>query len=82
VLEDTLLAVLRVHADRLVWAEGRDGRCAKVTLKDARKDMLLAALDPPSFDSALRVLMIRRLYKEIDSESGWVDMGEQPQPDP
>jgi hypothetical protein len=76
VLEDTLLAVLRVHADRLAWA---DGRWAKVILEDTRRDMQLAPLDSPqSFDSALRVLKSRELYREIDSESGWVDMSELP----
>jgi hypothetical protein len=92
VLEDTLLAVLRDHADRLAWAEGsdgqwavgRDGQWAKVKLEDARRDMHLVALDSPqrSFDSALKVLKTKDLYREIDSASGWVDMGEQPQPDP
>jgi hypothetical protein len=80
VLEDTLHRVLTVHVDRLAWAEGKDGTWAKVLLDDARRDFELAALKSPqaSFDSALRVLKIKRLYREIDSKSGWVDMGELP----
>ncbi len=79
VLEDTLLVVLREHADRLAWAESRDGQWAKVILEGARRDMQLAPLDhPQSFDSALRVLTIRGRYREVDSESGEVDMGELP----
>jgi hypothetical protein len=40
----------------------------------------IAALKSPqeTFDSALRVLKSRGLYKEIDNESGRVDMSELP----
>jgi hypothetical protein len=73
VLGDTLHRVLTVHSDTLDWAEGKDGTWAKVLLDDARRDFELAALKSPqaSFDSALRVLKIKRLYREIDRKSGW-----------
>jgi hypothetical protein len=52
-------------------------------LADASRDVQLATLESPQrwFYSALGVLRAKGLYREIDSESGWVDMGEQPQTD-
>ena len=76
--ETLVLQVLRDHADLLTWHEGKDGEWAKVTIDDARRDLLVNDMKPASFDSILRVLANNKLYREIDSGHGWVNLGELP----
>ena len=76
--ETWVLEALRSQADRLTWLEGKDGEWARVTIDDARKETLASDMKSTLFDSILRVLAIKKLYREIDSQRGWVNMGELP----
>jgi hypothetical protein len=77
--ETEVLDILRSHANLLKWYEGKDGEWAEVMPEDARREFLVRDMkSDTSFDSILRVLVTNQLYREIDNEHGWVNMGEPP----
>ena len=78
--ETLVLEALRSHADRLTWHKGKDGEWAKITTEDARSDLHVINMESATFKSILRILVINKLYREIDSEHGWVNLGELPPP--
>lgn len=73
--EQTLLEVLRDHADWSTWVVDEDGGWATVMLDDVKKDILLSKLEfEGSFESVLDVLSLKGLYTKIHAASGWVKM--------
>jgi hypothetical protein len=73
--EEKVLDALRSQAEWPPKCTDKDGgKWVKVKLADAENT---AGMEPRTFQSIINTLKLKKLYKKIDEEHGWVDAGEE-----